>query len=421
MIARFSITHKIVLVLVVLQVIVITLVVMQYSQTTLMQYHKNEQEKAELLMQTLQPVVNLQMSLGFEQAMAKQLDSMIPRSGNVLELTISDMQQRPVYRYAHNGASNAEHIELVMAVQDPYSQNEIGSMRLYYSTVNIEEIRQHDLRFRYKLIAIILAGALILILIVHKILSPLNALSRAIRHFDPDNGECELTATDATDEVGQIQNSVVDMISRIREYSLRLQRVNDVLERRVRERTEALEESNRKLHDLSQTDTLTRLPNRRKFDTYLESVWGIYLREQKPIALIIADIDHFKQVNDSFGHAAGDRVLVEFAQCLREFGRRKSDLVARYGGEEFVILLPGSSEDEAHRFALMVQERIQKRSFDDIGMSITASFGVASIVPSDMTSQQEFFEHADRALYRAKRLGRDRIVLGSDTVDASQT
>lgn len=410
MIAKFSITHKIILALVILQIIVISLVVMQYSQTTLTQYHKNEQEKAELLMQMLQPVVNLQMSLGFEQAMAKQLDSMIPRSGDVLELTITDMQQHPVYRYKQGDTSASKYIELVMSVQDPSNRSEIGTMRLYYSTVNIEEVRQQDLRFRYKIIAIILAGALVLIVTVHKILSPLNALSRAIRHFDPDRGDCELRATDAADEVGQIQNSVVDMIARIREYSLRLHRVNEVLERRVRERTEALEESNRKLHDLSLTDTLTQLPNRRKFNTYLDSVWGIYLREQKPISLIIADIDHFKQVNDSFGHAVGDRVLVEVAQCFKVITRRQSDLVARYGGEEFVMLLPGSSEDEACQFARMLQESIKTQSFDEIGMSITLSFGVASTIPSDEVTQKEFFDHADRALYRAKKLGRDRII-----------
>ncbi len=164
------------------------------------------------------------------------------------------------------------------------------------------------------------------------------------------------------------------------------------------------EQQTRELHRRASRDGLTGLLNRSEFLRLAELELRHLERTGRPGAVVLADVDHFKQVNDRFGHDAGDRVLQEFATSSLD-ALRSTDLVGRYGGEEFVFLLPGASTGEAERVMMDVRRRM--RPADHTVPRTTASFGIAALVPGGDLA--ETIAAADRALYSAKAGGRDRV------------
>jgi diguanylate cyclase (GGDEF)-like protein len=184
-----------------------------------------------------------------------------------------------------------------------------------------------------------------------------------------------------------------------------LRRLNAELESIVAERTRELLEKNRELEVLSVTDRLTGLFNRRKLDEVLDEELIRCRRYGVEFAVILMDIDHFKLVNDTHGHHAGDVVLQAMAQIARE-QTRDADALARYGGEEFVIVCRHSGLDGAIANAERVRAAIAAHVFPDVG-PLTASFGVAACCEGD--SAASLVERADAALYRAKAAGRNRV------------
>jgi len=178
-----------------------------------------------------------------------------------------------------------------------------------------------------------------------------------------------------------------------------------------------LELANRELQRLSREDHLTGLANRRVFDERLLSEWQRARREQADIALILTDIDHFKAFNDHYGHQAGDHCLMQVAKELERAARRPGDLAARYGGEEFAILLPSTGIHEATQIAGQICRSIAELGIPNIhsptSERVTASFGVASCIPSGRASARTLVAAADTMLYRAKESGRNRVVAAS--------
>ncbi len=189
---------------------------------------------------------------------------------------------------------------------------------------------------------------------------------------------------------------------------------NLLIARKLFERVEAQESQMRRL---ATTDQLTALGNRH----LLFELGSRYLaraeREKESLCLLIADIDHFKQVNDRHGHAMGDEVLRAVADVLR-LSSRKMDLVARFGGEEFVYLLPHCSPQDALAKAEALRQGCEAMRVGGIG--VTISIGVACFDPRQPESLEALFERADQALYEAKRLGRNRVVLHSSEQAATQ-
>jgi diguanylate cyclase (GGDEF)-like protein len=168
-------------------------------------------------------------------------------------------------------------------------------------------------------------------------------------------------------------------------------------------------EAEDKLEELATTDALTGLKNRRKFDTEIDIEWRRATRQQLPLALLIIDADHFKAYNDTFGHQAGDEVLIGIAICISDSVRRAGDCAARYGGEEFAVLLPGLTSEKA----IVVAETIRLKVLQWSGDSTvtTVSIGVASLTPVLTMEWSEFVNAADKALYAAKANGRNQTVL----------
>lgn len=159
----------------------------------------------------------------------------------------------------------------------------------------------------------------------------------------------------------------------------------------------------------STLDVLTRIPNRLAYDKRIEEELHRLRRFKQATCLAVWDVDHFKRINDTYGHRAGDRVLQVVAECFA--GQvRSTDFIARYGGEEFVMILPGTHLDDATHFSDRIRAAIAEIGFHFRGspVSITASSGITALVPDDTAGAA--FDRADKALYRAKQAGRNRCV-----------
>lgn len=171
-------------------------------------------------------------------------------------------------------------------------------------------------------------------------------------------------------------------------------------------------DANHKLEVLSTTDGLTGLANRRQFDQVLLKEWSRCQRQEQSLALILLDVDWFKNYNDQYGHQAGDHCLIAVARVLQSKARRASDLAARYGGEEFALIAPETDLDAA--LALAESVRTEVRSLElaheksPLGV-ITISLGVAAFIPNHNASPDALLLAADQALYQAKNHGRDRV------------
>ncbi|MDD5436003.1 MAG: GGDEF domain-containing protein [Candidatus Omnitrophica bacterium] len=174
----------------------------------------------------------------------------------------------------------------------------------------------------------------------------------------------------------------------------------------------AMKRTHKGLQKLSLFDELTGVANRRLFDIKLSSEFQQMYEARKPLSLIIMDVDWFKAYNDSFGHFIGDECLIKIAKKLQQCATRTGDLAARYGGEEFAIILADTPLDGAHIVAEKMRREIKELKIPHPSLPggvVTISLGVASAVPSRGNSAEELVKAADRALYKAKENGRDRV------------
>ena len=165
---------------------------------------------------------------------------------------------------------------------------------------------------------------------------------------------------------------------------------------------------------LSVTDGLTGISNRPNMEQVLRSEFERSMRYGAPLAVVLLDVDHFKVVNDTYGHQKGDEILVAFASLLKKFCRA-NDTAARYGGEEFLMILPQSNAQGAFKIAERVREELMKLNFtgNESNFSVTTSCGVAELDRDDMKNADQLISAADHALYEAKNGGRNKTIIGS--------
>ncbi|MFC3533318.1 diguanylate cyclase [Vogesella facilis] len=198
-------------------------------------------------------------------------------------------------------------------------------------------------------------------------------------------------------------------------------------ERTLREKNRALEAANQlleaqrtQLQSMAFMDGLTGIANRRHFDEALSREWQHCRRKQLPLSLLVLDLDHFKQLNDHYGHQAGDTCLQQVAQVLQLELFRAHDLAARYGGEEFVCLLPECELEEARLKAEQIRMAIEACAIPNATANaagiLTASIGVACRIPQPTDNAEALISHADTALYRAKAAGRNCVATAAPFV-----
>jgi two-component system chemotaxis family response regulator WspR len=208
----------------------------------------------------------------------------------------------------------------------------------------------------------------------------------------------------------------IELIARIRYHSAaylsQIQR--DEAYRALRKSQQELMETNLELQRLTNVDGLTGLSNRRYLNEYIETEWRQALRAREPISLLMVDIDHFKQYNDTFGHLAGDEVLRTVAQTVMRSFRRPKDLAARFGGEEFVVVLPQTAAGDLQMLAEKVVRAVAAlelpHSASAVNGKVTISAGGATSIPERGDTFFSLIEAADKALYEAKRMGRNRAL-----------
>jgi diguanylate cyclase (GGDEF)-like protein len=239
------------------------------------------------------------------------------------------------------------------------------------------------------------------------IVRPLNRLITAASQVASGNLDVNVPVLGRS-ELGYMTEVFNDMVTRLRQGREGLGAMN----RTLRER-------NRELHELSITDSLTGLYNRKHLMEVLTKEVARAERYQRPLAVLMIDVDHFKLYNDTCGHLAGDEVLRNIAAifrgCLRE-----SDCVGRYGGEEFLIILPETVADDARRIADRIRSRLAEENFpaDSKPVNITISGGIA-IFPGNGRSPESLLRSADAALYQAKNHGRNQVVSAASEAEAA--
>ncbi|WP_168203108.1 sensor domain-containing diguanylate cyclase [Marinobacter fonticola] len=188
--------------------------------------------------------------------------------------------------------------------------------------------------------------------------------------------------------------------------------VNEQLDQKVRERTEELEAANVKLQEMSVRDSLTGLHNRRHFDEALTVEYKRAYRDRTALAVVMLDIDHFKAINDNYGHPFGDECLIRASAIIQQHVKRPPDVVARYGGEEFVILLPNTDMQGAITVAQDIQASFRSNVVPFASQNegrMTVSIGLACLIPGQHDAHEALLKQADEMLYKAKHNGRNRI------------
>ncbi|QID18609.1 diguanylate cyclase [Nitrogeniibacter mangrovi] len=226
----------------------------------------------------------------------------------------------------------------------------------------------------------------------------LQTLTRAIRDMQTNRELPRHVPVRSGDEIGELARAFNDMNAELTQAH-----------RELREYAELAARQSERLKELSIRDALTGLYNRRHFDEHAGNLYQQALRYGQPLAVMIGDLDCFKQINDVFSHAIGDEVLRRIAALLRE-GTRKADLVSRYGGEEFVILFPSSTLEQAAQCCEKLRQAIEAAPWHEIhpDLQVTMSMGLSARLESG--SVDGMIADADEQLYRAKHGGRNRVL-----------
>lgn len=303
--------------------------------------------------------------------------------GPEVDTVLQTMQAVSRSELAPSEISADEWFRLATMAIDRLKDMEDRSLALI--TANSEKFL-HALRQRLMIytIMVLLLCSLTLALVVHtvrKILSSLNHLLTEVKLISEQQDFSQRIPLHTRDEIGIITQAfnklleIVDWLFKEKDYQ-------------------------------AGTDPLTGLTNRRRFTELLDQEIARFQRHSEPLSLVMFDIDHFKRVNDMYGHDIGDLILREIGQLVSSEIRR-TDILARWGGEEFLILLPNTTGEAATGFAEKLRAAIEDHEFPQVGKS-TASFGVTSLDEKE-TDRKILLKHADQAMYKAKKAGRNRV------------
>ncbi|MCH1928932.1 diguanylate cyclase [Shewanella sp. A25] len=237
---------------------------------------------------------------------------------------------------------------------------------------------------------------------------PLERLSKVTQEIQAGKDSVQFPKSDGLIEISFLIDAIKTMTSSLLKQEKSLLEMNQTLENKVLERTKELATVNQELERLSRRDPLTDLYNRRAAADYLENEFSRLRRFGLAYTVVMVDIDHFKKINDTYGHETGDMVLIEVATLLTQ-SVRKTDLVARYGGEEFLLVLTGTETKDALIEAEKIRASIEGTNFSHV-KHVTVSIGLSAVEQQDENAY-DAVRRADSALYVAKNSGRNRVCL----------
>ena len=289
----------------------------------------------------------------------------------------------------------------------------VGAIAVTMSTATLDK-KIKDLIKQSLLLTItimVLIGLGLNLALARQMTTPLRTLTTVSREMANGNTKIRVDV-ESTDEIGQLGEAFNYMSTAIAAREAELHKLTESLEKTVQIRTKELQKRNQELVQMAISDRLTKINNRRNFFALAEKEYQRAQRYKHPLSLVLIDIDHFKKVNDTYGHQVGDDVLAKTAFFL-ERNIRSVDIVARYGGEEFIILMPEISCQHANLIAERLRQCIAETPMaeEHHKVMITISSGISCLDNKDELSFDTLLYRADQALYRSKDEGRNRTTI----------
>ncbi len=336
---------------------------------------------------------------GQKSALSKEL--------NTFEHTVSAVLQRTRgYLYLTNVVMSAEAYE--MLYQSEHIASVLKTRMMQTEKHIVSNIEWHKFSITVSAVLFLLLLLAIAYIMGASITRPIKILTQTFKEMARGSQKEVDIVYAQHDEISELIDAARSFrFKNIENESLLAQykTLNETLEEQVEQRTEELKEKNRTLNELAITDNLTSLYNRNKLNEVIESEIARGNRYEHHFSIILLDIDHFKQVNDTHGHQTGDAVLRQISRLLKETCR-KCDTVGRWGGEEFMILCVNTGKTEAAALAEKLRKTIEEFRFEKIG-NMTSSFGVSATYKN--ITKEDLISEADRALYKAKSSGRNKV------------
>lgn len=334
-----------------------------------------------------------------------QLHSMV-ESNDAIAFVRLELTSGRKFSYGHQATTAGLPPHHFVLYEPGTTSQVLGDLFVYADTANFYKMLVFQIGlsvFGYALLTLLICQLVRLILRRH-LRKPLKEIAAFARELDAQK---LLTPLHLTDREHVVPNEIDLVVAGFDMLQTELGRHIHHLDQLVAERTAQLEQAMQSIQLLSITDPLTGCYNRHYLNEQLERMASS--ERQQPLSVIFCDVDFFKQVNDKYGHKAGDDVLAKVGEVLRQSLRSESDWVARYGGEEFLLILPKTDLATAHQIAERLRLEIGELSFQcrEQSFQISASFGVAEQLPAEGAHQ--LCERADQLLYQAKNSGRNRV------------
>ena len=395
--------------------------------------HTEHAHLSELLRQSGQSIANTaaagaaSLVAGYDYGNLEILANNVAQQAGVVHVVIRNASGRIVTQMEKRTDVPFHHFQAAIV----FDKKNIGEVGVDLSS-EAEDEAVTALYLRIFIEQLIFAGILGLILFVitsRGIVAPIYKLTETMETATAKGAPyvAEALPVNSDDEIGRLITVFNKLNRALADYYAQLQGKVQAADQALKDknielvaRTEELEHTLELLGSMATTDWLTKLPNRRQFDETFDRLAHQAERFGEPLTLVLFDIDHFKHINDNYGHAAGDEVLHQIGNLIQDMVR-KADLPARLGGDEFAALLYHTEEPQAEVFMRQLIDKIKDHAFNYNGarIPVTISAGAAEYGGAN-TSPQALYFAADRALYTAKRCGRDQYALYSALTDSKE-